>query len=89
MQAIVTKFICPTNHRGSRVKATASCGSLTLSWDHALNQDENHAAVAKAFCESKEWTGQMVGGCLPDGSWAWVFVSEYSPTFNVPKPPKA
>lgn len=47
--AITTKFIGPTNTRGSRVKAFLPSGlSVTLSWDHALNSEENHARAAKA-----------------------------------------
>lgn len=46
--AIVTKFIGPTNSRGSRVKATTPGGhSITLNWDHALNSGENHNRAAK------------------------------------------
>lgn len=29
-QAIVTKFLGPTNYRGSRVKATCQAGSVTI-----------------------------------------------------------
>jgi hypothetical protein len=47
--AIVTKFLGPTNTRGSRVKAFLPSGlSVTLSWDHALNSQENHHKAAKA-----------------------------------------
>lgn len=47
--AITTKFIGPTNTRGSRVKAFLPSGlSVTLSWDHALEVDENHHKAAKA-----------------------------------------
>lgn len=41
-QAITTRFLGPTNFRGSRVKATADAGSVTLSWDYALGIDQNH-----------------------------------------------
>jgi hypothetical protein len=71
MQAIVTKFIGPTNHRGSRIKATAQAGSLTLSWDHALNSDGNHRAAALALVEKLKWTNLLYlseGGSLPAGN---------------------
>jgi hypothetical protein len=67
-QAIVTKFIGPTNFRGSRVKATAAAGSVTLNWDHALNSEANHAAAAKALAEKYEWRGEWHGGGLPSNS---------------------
>lgn len=47
--AITTKYIGPTNYRPSRVKAKAHYGSVTISWDHALNTDENHEQAARAL----------------------------------------
>jgi len=45
--AIVTKFMGPTNHRGSRVKALLPSGdSVTIPWDHALDANDNHRRVA-------------------------------------------
>lgn len=67
MQAITTKFLGPTNCRGSRVKASAQAGSLTLSWDDALDIDDNHAAAAIALANKLGWGGQWVGGGLPGG----------------------
>lgn len=67
-QAIVTKYFGPTNFRGARVKASAQAGSITISWDHALNADENHTAAAKAFAEKMKWDGAWSGGALPSGS---------------------
>lgn len=81
MQAIVTKFLGPTNVRGSRVKATCEAGSVTLSWDHALNSEGNHDAAAKALAHKlgwdKGWHGELVGGGLPDTTGnCYVFVKE-------------
>ncbi len=67
-QAIVTKYLGPTNFRGARVKASAQAGSVTISWDHGLGVDENHAAAAKAFAEKMDWYGRYVAGGMPDGS---------------------
>ena len=72
MQAIHTKFLPPANVRGSRVKATAQAGSLTLHWDHALNADDNHTAAARAFATKYGWAGRWYGGTLPDGSSVFV-----------------
>jgi hypothetical protein len=68
MQAIVTKFIGPTNHRGSRVKATAYAGSVTLSWDHALDTTGNHRAAAVDLANKYKWLDHSdlsEGGSLP------------------------
>jgi hypothetical protein len=65
-QAIITRYMGPTNHRSSRVKATASAGSVTVCWDHALGVDENHAAAAKALADKYGWGGVWVAGGLPN-----------------------
>lgn len=73
MQAIVTKYIGPTNVRGSRVKATAQAGSITLHWDDSRNADQNHKAAALALASELQWDyGQWVSGGLPDGTMVWV-----------------
>jgi hypothetical protein len=67
-QAIVTKYLGPTNVRGARIKATADAGSITLSWDHALNPERNHRAAAMALAEKYGWQGRFVGGGMPDNT---------------------
>ncbi|MDK4729358.1 hypothetical protein [Rhizobium phaseoli] len=72
-QAITTKFFGPTNYRGSRVKATAEAGSITVSWDHALNSEQNHDAAAKALAEKFGWRGAWFSGGTPTGNcYVWV-----------------
>lgn len=81
--AIQTKYLGPTNHRGSRVKAIArrrDTGAfpmrelaLTDSWDHGSNAEDNHARVAKLLAVQSGWSGTFVGGAL-DGS-GYVFVN--------------
>lgn len=47
---ILTKYLGPTNTRGSRVKATSGGGkSVVIAWDDELHIDENHAAAAAAL----------------------------------------
>jgi hypothetical protein len=53
---IVTKYIGPTNYRGSRIKAihkrdSETSWSKTLSWDHKLDAQGNHRAAAQALIE--------------------------------------
>lgn len=69
MQAIETKFIPASNFRGSRYKATACAGSVTVSADDRLNTDENHAAVAKALCAKFGWQYGEEAGVLKSGSY--------------------
>jgi hypothetical protein len=70
-QAITTKYLGPTDVRGSRVKATAEAGSVTLSWDDALGLYENHSAAAIALANKFNWGGTWYGGGTADG---YVFV---------------
>ncbi len=74
-QAITTKYIGPTNYRGSRVKATASAGSVTLEWDDELNTSANHASVAQALCNKFGWTGEYVMGGTETG-YVFFYVGE-------------
>ena len=82
MKAIETKYLGCTNSRGSRIKAIAEGGdrphSVTLSYDHELNGDENHEAAAWALVIKMGWTWEtMFGGGTRDGM-AWICGSEYS-----------
>ena len=55
MQAILTKYLGPTNSRGSRVKAHAQSGSIIINWDHGLSNEDNHLLAAKALMNKYEW----------------------------------
>ena len=66
-QAITTRYIGPTNHRGSRIKATATAGSVTIEYDPALNIETNHDEAAKTLADKFKWRGWWYGGGMPDG----------------------
>lgn len=78
MQAIQTKYMGPTNTRGSRIKATAAAGSITVGYDHALDVEGNHVAAAKALCAKLGWTQdafrEIATGQLPSGDFAHTFI---------------
>lgn len=75
MQAIETKYIGATNHKPSRIKATCTAGSVTVSYDHSLNIDGNHKAAAAELREKLGWIdGDMATGQLANGNFAHVFV---------------
>lgn len=76
LQAITTKYLGPTNHRGGRVRAFASAGSIVVNWDHALNPAQNHCAAAKALAKRLDWQGRYVGGATEAG---YVFVFPFNP----------
>lgn len=80
MQAIVTKFLPPTNSRGARIKATAERGSVTVPWDHAQGIPENHRIAAMAALVRWGWSGRWIGGALPSGGYAFTC----DPTYRHP-----
>jgi len=74
-QAITTKYLGPTNTRGSRIKATAAGGSITIPYDNAGSADSSHAKAAKALADKLGWDGLWTAGGLPsqDGNvYVWV-----------------
>lgn len=80
-KAISTKYIGPTNFRGSRVKAFAEGGSSnTLEWDDALNSEQNHMEAAKALAAKMNWSGTWQGGGTSSG---YVFVNLDSDQFTI------
>ena len=72
MQAIQTKYLSPTNVRESRVKATCEAKSITVSWDHRLNPEDNHRAAAIDLILQLGWHGHWVQGELPGSGYAFV-----------------
>ena len=76
MQAIVIKFLCPTNSKGSRYKAIAQAGSVTLSTDFGLNGEGNAARAALALCDKFGWPGDLIISGLPSGDYVAVFASD-------------
>lgn len=75
MQAIVTKYLPATNTKPSRIKATSSAGSVTVSYSYDLDTEGCHRQAAQALCEKLGWAGQYVTGGLPNGDYVHVFRS--------------
>lgn len=75
MQAIRTKFVGPTNTRGSRIIATSCDARTVMPYDHEISAEDNHARAAEIHAV-KTWsfpiTAQLAHGTLPDGSHAHV-----------------
>lgn len=70
-QAIVTKYIPPTNYFGSRVKASAFAMKKTYDWIDALDVEANHSLAAKKLAQELKWLTpgvKLIGGSMPDGS---------------------
>ncbi len=68
VQAIVTKYLGPTNTLPGRIKATASAGTLTVPYESGLSTNANHTAAAHALARKFGWMGHYQGGGMPDGN---------------------
>ncbi len=76
-QAIVTKFIAPTNSRGARIKVSSWQGNKFYSYDYAANDahkaafelwlKEKNEQMAKDY-EVENWFSLAAEGSNPDGT---------------------
>lgn len=74
MIAIQTKYLAPTNNRGTRIKAFTHTGqSITIGWDYSLENYANYKKAALTLIEIMEWSKDITGGSTKDG---------YTFTFN-------
>jgi hypothetical protein len=80
MQAIQTKFLCPTNTKGARIKASCAAGSITISYPHELSGQAVHRKAAEALVAKLGWDeiASLLGGCLPNGDYCFVFNAKLS-----------
>ena len=75
MQIITTKYMGPTNTRGSRIKASSSHYSITRAYNGSLKSEENHKLAVIDLMAKLEWAGVMYGGHTKDGM-VFVFQDE-------------
>lgn len=78
-QAISTKYLAPTNHKGARIKATCDAGSVTIAWEYEISDLQNYAEAARALCLKLGWTGKYVMGGNGGG---YTFVLEAAESFG-------
>lgn len=79
MQAITIKYLPATNTKGTRYKATAAAGSITLGYDYEMTVESNVKAAVKALVKKLAWDRAdtwHIGG-TPDGHWVAVCTSHY------------
>lgn len=71
MQAIHTKYLGPTNHKGARIKAyTASGFSAVIAYPYELDEEQAHFEAVQALVEKNRlaWdVSSMTYGCSADG----------------------
>ena len=72
MKAISTKYLGPSNVRGSRIKAYDEDGNqATINYPHELSGEAVHRQAAEALRDKMGWTGTLIGGGTKEG---YVFV---------------
>lgn len=76
MKAITTK-----PHGAHRLRADDHCGNVCIidRDDAAPSWEEQNHAAARELCRRMGWTGYLIGGGFPDGSYAWTFLPNYHP----------
>ena len=74
MQAIETRFLCPTNTRGARIKAITESGlSVTVHYDHELSGSDAHWPAALALATKLGWHGEWVACSVDSATRGYVF----------------
>ena len=81
VQAITTRYLGPTNTRGSRIKAIAAAGSITISCDDSLNIEQQHAKAAQALANKFKWKGSYYQGGMPNDCGYCFVHCEDKPAF--------
>jgi len=77
MQAIETRYIGPTDYKGSRIVASSADGHRhVLPYPHELNCDAAHRKAATELAEVMGWLrdGRRIVGAPYRRGWYWVFV---------------
>lgn len=71
-QSIDTRYVGPTNNRGSRVIATTPSGHrLIRHWEYGIGIEANHYAAAKALQAKLDWEPIVAGGSTKAG-FVWL-----------------
>jgi hypothetical protein len=75
-QAIVVKYLGPTEKRCARIKASALAGSVTVPVDHGKTLAENERMAAAVLIIKLGWglsAEEWHAGTLPDGSGVFLW----------------
>jgi hypothetical protein len=65
MQAIETRWLGPTDTKGSRIVARCDARRLVVSWDHGQSQEQNHRDAARKLIRELGWFGAWSIGTVP------------------------
>lgn len=81
---IITRYLGPTNHKGSRIVATHKRDSeqtwrKVIEWDNTHNAEENHQAAAQALLDSWPYDTDLViaGKGHDQDAYYWLVVGRW------------
>lgn len=73
MQAIVVKYLGPTDTKGARLKATCQGGSVTVAYPYHLTEELMFRLAAQQLQAKMNWLEyRLVPGALPNGDHVFV-----------------
>ena len=73
MKAILTKWLGPTDTKGTRIKAYDSDGnSVTIPIDYGLEDSDNDRAACLALIERLDWNCSILGSGYIKGGRCFV-----------------
>jgi hypothetical protein len=77
MKVITTKYVGPTNTRGSKIIARAEgVASITVPYSYEGDTDNAHRRAAEKLAAKYNWGPVFKAGTLPDGATeVWAFRS--------------
>lgn len=80
MQAIVCKYLRPTDTKGPRIKAVCASGSFTVGF-HSSDRSDPHLDAAEGLCKKLGWVSapdnlytSLIRGDLPNGDVVFTFI---------------
>jgi hypothetical protein len=77
MKAIEVRYLCPTNTRGSRLKAFAEGGcQVIIGFPQELSGEAAYYQAARALQVKYCWPGEIVGGQLKNGNYVFCFKNQ-------------
>lgn len=88
MQAILTKYISPTDTKSGRIKAWCDAGSITIPYPHEASGgiEGAHTVAAHALIKKLGWDsphyGNPICGGLPQKFPGAAFVFVFPPKWN-------
>lgn len=71
---IETRYLGPTDYRGSRIVVRSTAGRMVVPWDHAIDAAANHDAAAAAYAARQGWEWRAARrGNYPTNAAGYVY----------------